>query len=340
MPEPSAAESDMMWLSAHLFLPSLRATAIYDASADCVVNTVIAPLLDAWRSDERACGHFFIRFNELGPHLRLRLRVRTVHADAVSSWVAEQVRARAPDADIELWAPSAPAVTPLSPLASDDADGSARLLRALRWIAYEPEVERYGGPDAIAIAERVFTASSDLALTLLAGMEAVPRSARLGRALLAFLAMLRSFDDDRTAAAAAAQRYGAAYLHALDGGNASVGPMLARAFAGGFARQNDVLSRHVEEIWACLHDGETPLAVDAFVTAIAVEREALATLHANGRVIGRGRPTADWRECVACILPSYLHMANNRLGLTIAEEAYLAHLVHWSLVTRRSMITA
>jgi thiopeptide-type bacteriocin biosynthesis protein len=243
--------------------------------------------------------------------------------------------------DVEPWIPGAPSAKPLKPLpfVSEGAAGNeVRSTGALRWIAYVPETERYGGPDAIAVAERVFEASSNLALALIGGIESAPRSVRLGKALLAFLATLHSFHRDRTAAAATARQYGQSYLRALDGEDAPATGALRLAYTSSFVRQASTLGRHVEEIWNCLDAGELPPAIDTYVCALGAERDALMALQAAGRVTTYGSPITEWRGCVARVLPSYLHMTSNRLGVTIAEESYLAYIAHWVLAGRHTML--
>ncbi|WP_159072359.1 lantibiotic dehydratase [Streptomyces sp. CMB-StM0423] len=116
------------WLSAALAAPS----HLHDT-----LLAHLAPLLDDLTGD--ADRWFFLRYTTpaLGPHLRLRFH-GTPHTLA----------------------------TRIQPRLSNAADALHRtgLLRTLLLEPYEQEVERYGGPDAITVAEAVFTADSRLAL--------------------------------------------------------------------------------------------------------------------------------------------------------------------------------
>ncbi|PUB27696.1 thiopeptide-type bacteriocin biosynthesis protein [Promicromonospora sp. AC04] len=64
--------------------------------------------------------------------------------------------------------------------------------------SYEPEIDRYGGHDAIGAAERLFDADSDLALSLLT--EAPDDDARLLLAALSAVEIARGLTDDAAAA--------------------------------------------------------------------------------------------------------------------------------------------
>ncbi len=107
-------------------------------SADRVLREVVAPVVLRARAELPLRGWFFLRYAD--PDFHIRLRFRTV-PEAVPRLVAL------------LGAAAAPAVA------------SGRLAR-LVYDTYLPEVERYGGPEAIGIAEAVFSHDSDAALAL------------------------------------------------------------------------------------------------------------------------------------------------------------------------------
>lgn len=107
------------------------------ATADMVLREAVMPLVGEVLRDGLADGWFFIRYADPGHHLRVRF-----HGDAPA--VLARLHA---------------AVRPLI------ADG--RVSKVLL-DTYQREVGRYGGPDRIADAERVFRADSEAVLALLA----------------------------------------------------------------------------------------------------------------------------------------------------------------------------
>jgi hypothetical protein len=177
----------------------------------------------------------------------------------------------------------------------------------------------------------MFEASTDAALHLLAGLRPGWRAGRLGRGMLAMLATLHACFDGRRAAAAAARRYGAGYLGAPAGRPTSGSDASEVAFAQAFHRQAAALHASVESGWTQLESG-TPLpGLEAFSEALGAARTRLTSLCAAGEVEVSGVTTRTWATCAPRIVPSYMHMMNNRMGVSVPEESYLAHVISWAL---------
>ncbi|MFC4531996.1 lantibiotic dehydratase [Sphaerisporangium dianthi] len=113
------------------------------ASADAVLQRVVRPVVRDAVSGGAADRWFFIRYADPDPHLRLRL-----HGDPA-----------------RLMGEVLPAL--LGGCAGLHAEGT---VWRTQLDTYEREVERYGGPDGIVLAERLFHADSDAALDAIAGV--------------------------------------------------------------------------------------------------------------------------------------------------------------------------
>ena len=128
----------MTWTSLHVRL----SWSVEDV--DAFIADVLAPELDGHRAAGRVADWFYVRYWEAGPHLRVRARDAAVDlADRLRSLVAEAdhpVRASSPD-----WLPHGD----------------------VRETPYVPEVERYGGPEALPVAEDVFCRSTEVAVAVL-----------------------------------------------------------------------------------------------------------------------------------------------------------------------------
>ncbi|MEH0969751.1 thiopeptide-type bacteriocin biosynthesis protein [Micromonospora sp. CPCC 205546] len=184
---------------------------------------------------------------------------------------------------------------------------------------YQPEIDRYGGPDAIGAAEELFAASSRVAAALLDAPPARRRSTTVdllfgfltasglvGHEAVRFLRgyangwalVPESHGQDLGLALAAAERD----FHA----DPSVYPARQRLIA-------DIVTRNRGA-------GTT---VNYWADEVAAYVARLRALDGRGRL----------RGTVPGILSSQLHMLHNRLGLSIPAECHLAWLASLAHVT-------
>ena len=283
--------AERRWLSVHLPVDG----RLWDDEGDRMVLDLVAPLAGLCLERGWADRFFFLRYTAGGAHVRFRLHGPAVALDA-------EVRPRL-------------------------AAAAAALPGVPRWVPYEPEVERYGGRRAVAVAEEVFDASSRLVVELVTDLAPGDRSSRLGRALLTMLAGFHVFAGSRQETVRISRLYGEAYLRQQVPEEASQRHLRA-AYESGFGRQASALGAMVERVWEALDGGaELPPAVASYRRRLAWAAGRLADLHRAGRLSHRGGRYRRWRDGVTSIFPSYLHMTNNRLGVTMGEECYLASLV-------------
>lgn len=130
------------WLYAKLYAGT--------AAADRILPEVVAPLVDEIIQSGAADSWFFIRYADPNEHLRLRFH-------GAPAALREDVQPRVEAA-----------------LGSLLDEGRAW---RLCFDTYEREVERYGGPEGIEIAERIFRVDSDTVLELLTMFEPGERGA-------------------------------------------------------------------------------------------------------------------------------------------------------------------
>ncbi|HEX2195493.1 MAG TPA: thiopeptide-type bacteriocin biosynthesis protein, partial [Actinomycetota bacterium] len=168
------------WLYAKLF----SGTAV----ADSLLLDVVRPLVrDAQRSGA-ADAWFFIRYADPDPHLRVRL-----HGDPerLTGEVLPALRsALEPELEGRVW--------------------------RMEVGTYVREVERYGGPDAIEVAEEMFAADSDAVVDAIAAGGSLDDRWRAGLAGVHALFDDLGLDDDRQARLARRMRDGYATEFAAD----------------------------------------------------------------------------------------------------------------------------
>ncbi|MER8184726.1 thiopeptide-type bacteriocin biosynthesis protein [Kitasatospora sp. NPDC094015] len=168
---------------------------------------------------------------------------------------------------------------------------------------YRPEADRYGGPELLGAAERLFCADSAAVVRLLAGRPALPRAVLAALTLDRLAALLLPDPAERRAVAAGS----------------------ADSRAGSAEHR-----RHGRELWRLRTDGGGPAAeVAALWAGPAAEYGRLLELH---------RPGPEGADRRRYALASVLHLHANRLGLDRARERTALGL--WRRLLDREAATA
>lgn len=252
---------------------------------DAFIADVLAPAMAEHRTAGRITDWFFIRYWHTGPHLRIRLRDGAGHADLI----AEQLRAMVAAADHpELE---------LDPDGYYDSVGTGRDTWLphgdVREVPYEPEVGRYGGPDALPIAEEVFCRSTDVAVAVLRA--ARTPQAKLSAAVELVMATTTALGLDRPAAASWLRSMAAGWRLRFEPATAPT--MSSHVAAHGL---HAARAAHLSARWERLESAPTG--------AVAYWMRQVRT----------DPPRHVWA--------SQLHMLLNRLGIVPSEERTLCWL--------------
>jgi thiopeptide-type bacteriocin biosynthesis protein len=247
---------------------------------------------------------FFVRYAEGETHVRVRLlppqeenaRIDLTHF-------------------VEQWAPG----------------GYVPVAQCGRWVRYAPELSRYAGHHGIGVSERLFDASTTLAMEELTTEVSLERSMRLGRALLATLVTAHGLCQDVEMVLRFANSYSTDHLWRVTRGQGER-ESLKTALASTAQERAAGLGEYVVEAWDRLESGTqlTP-ALDQYCAAIRLACAELKALQAQNLVRTQSKVFKTWPAAIEYLLPSYAHMTANRLGITMAEEAFLAFILQRSL---------
>jgi thiopeptide-type bacteriocin biosynthesis protein len=276
-----------VWLSGHIAVEGNAYGRPGDEVLLDVVDRFFAECAGAGWIDR----YFFIRYFEGGPHIRVRVRG---DAEILDEHVAPLLSRRA---------------------------GSA-----LRWVPYQPETERYGGTEGLELAECLFQESTRAALLITRNIDG-DRSARLGKVLLSMIVFVYVFTRKPQNAYLYSRDYARNYLRTVAREEDAARP-LTSAFDVGYSRQAELLSAVILDAWERLEEnaGIFP-ALDDYRLALEETRSRLESLLGAGRLATMAGPVTNMWQAIHWIGASYLHMMNNRLGASVPEEAYLAHLI-------------
>jgi thiopeptide-type bacteriocin biosynthesis protein len=146
------------WVSAHLY---------FHGDLDDVIAHVVTPAVRAVAERPAGGQHFFLRYWEGGPHVRLRIRAADQDTAAVQHAIrrhAEDYFARNASAtrvDAEAYRATRRWAMSLEPWTDPAAELSPN--NSVRFVPYRREHHKYGYGPAMAAVERHFTESSDIA---------------------------------------------------------------------------------------------------------------------------------------------------------------------------------
>lgn len=332
---------DHGWLSVHVF---------YASNANPMLVECVRPLVDRLRADGLISRYFFIKYWMEGPHVRLRV----LPAPGVDP---ETVRGEV-NAALDEFLRRRPA------LYEADSEGLADLYKQMflaeygrqRWdetygpdgvmpmrpnntyhyIPYEREFGRYGGPAGVELAEWHFEHSSDLVCDLLATTNVHVRPVLLGLStqLSTMLAAVFLDDDQRMADFLDEYRrfWEVSYQEPSDEYHAS--------FDTSYRRMDAALRRRLADLRAGARGapGAALSGVEARWLAhcreLRTRADALIAAGALWFARGGAEPTTvtDPAAALPVLLSSYVHMTNNRLGVSILDEIYLSYLVRSALL--------
>ena len=283
MPDPSRPT----WLSLYLDLADVD-----PRTADAVIEEFVAPLVAKLGDDEALGGFFFIRYRDPAPHVRLRLRLPLERRGAVTN----RVRALASEA--------------------------RPLVIGLREEAYEPELDRYGGPVGVEIAEGLFEASSRLVLATLPAISAGGGGFKvrfahgaLGVTLLV-ACLLRNHTGEERSVFLRSYEAGTVRLRVREDARSQ----FEADYSALAAEQDRLLDTLADVANAAATPDRLPEPLDAAARSFHRARSALDVSFASSSIHGPLSQLSTTREALHRLLGSYLHMHLNRLGVAPVQE--------------------
>jgi thiopeptide-type bacteriocin biosynthesis protein len=305
-----SGEQEDVWVGTHIYLEPNAGRQAHDD----VLRRAVAPVARTCIRRGVASQFFFIRYDEHGPHLRFRVRIGRRNIAPAKALLVDELAAQLNA--IKLGAPVPTLPEPAQPSS----------LSGVWWVPYEPETARYGGSSALPLCEGVFATSSELACRVVETFSLDALESRYGIALSAMVALLAISGVGRNGASRIAQLHRNHWLgrRLRLGQVTSATPDVVDQVAVGHAH-----SEMIERIWAAasFEVDQLPEPLCDFVENTLPLVAALRSLCASGGVVIKDAPANDWEGACSVLLPSLLHMSNNRFGILPSEESVLAEMI-------------
>ncbi|MFF2850669.1 lantibiotic dehydratase C-terminal domain-containing protein [Streptomyces sp. NPDC058001] len=335
MPEltPVAGE----WQAIHIF---------YAANPQPMLVQCVRPLIAELSDEGLLDGYFFINYWLEGPHVRLRLK-------PVDAAATEEVRRRAEEA-IGRFLRTRPALYEVDSgflnefyntlfeiefpegdrAAFMDTDGRMNLRpnNSFSYEPYEPEFGKYGGPAGVALAEWHFAHSSDLVMDAFRTMNLHLRTVLLGTSAQLMMVMASCFLSDRKELGDYLDRYYEFWHQAFPG----TGFIGSKEYDKNYAETAPGLGRRFAAVRAAVQDGDLarlPVFLRGWAEHCTELRNRAFELAERGELVFRSwdgtrdEHVTDPAVALPLLLSPYMHMTNNRLHVTIRDEAYLSHVL-------------
>ena len=325
------------WMAVHIF---------YAASSRPVLLNCVRPLVTELAEEELIEGWWFLNYWLEGPHVRLRLRPATPDT-------AAEVRRRTDEA-VGRFLRTRPALYRVEGnflaelydtlfqleypdggkdgLAGADGRMALRPNNSWSWEPYEPEFGKYGGPAGVALAEWHFQRSSALVIDAVRTRNMHLRTVVLGLAAQLMMVMSSCLVADRDHLLGLLERYHAFWQQ----GFATTNYADADGYDEAFGAMAAELTRRFGTVRSRLSEGDIdalPGLLRTWAAHCLELRDRITALAEQGGLTFRGIESGgdllvtSPAAALTMLASPYLHMTNNRLGVTIRDEAYLSYVL-------------
>ncbi|MFB7408119.1 lantibiotic dehydratase C-terminal domain-containing protein [Streptomyces sp. NPDC056202] len=349
----SPAQGPGAWIALHVF---------YAASPRPMLVDCVRPLVARLTEEGLLAGHFFINYWLEGPHVRLRLRpasaaaapeVRRRAEEALTAFLKSRPALYEVDSgflkdfynalfDIEFPGEDR------GRYMGDDGRMRLRPNNTFSEEPYAPEYAKYGGPAGVELAEWHFRHSSELVVDAFRTMNLHLRTVLLGTSAQLMMVMASCFLPEEERLADYLDGYYAFWHRAFPG----TGFIGSEEYERNYAEMAPALGRRFAAVRAAIASGELerlPSFLRGWAEHCRELRSRIEELTGRGELVfplreGPARedagqlraepvdsvPTAPLLQLPSVLprlLSPYMHMTNNRLHVTIRDEAYLSFVL-------------
>jgi thiopeptide-type bacteriocin biosynthesis protein len=299
------SDSNKIWISLYIFYQDLN----------FLLKEGIIPFVNHICEKESIEKYFFIRYNQEGSHIRLRMYV--------SKNDKAQIEEKTNRFFSKLLKENA------STRQFDHAD--FRPNNTFSYHEYIPEIYRYGGEKAILEAEHHFFESSKAVLSLIDNQDSWDIGIAQAKAIQLYTIFFNAVEltDDAIKK----------MMHIMNNNHWKRRAMeiaktndIDTIFSNLYARQKEIIERSVGLVKTILVEDEIePEWLKLFHESLVKTDGELDRIFSNGEIVFDSESNIfenNQSDAKARIYVSYLHMLNNRLGLNNHDESYMAFVLN------------
>lgn len=316
------------WLATYLYYAEPWEEFLTDA---------VKPFVESVLENNLAEQFFFIRYWERGPHIRLRFKGKKNLLEKelkpeIKSCFSDYFRKYPSRREEPKWATELP------------KNKRWFANNSIKFIKYEPEFERYGGPVGIVIAESQFEASSQVVLAIIEESKSWDYDRALGAAIQLHLGLTAALNMDLTETRLFYSYVFKSWFSRAYGFNSNSNQEESKlrqentlkAFEENFVKQESILIPYFKTLWDALENevefeqarlNQWQLNMTTVSTKLYNSQKKLALNYPDWFKTDSNLNIAETCPQLWFILTSYVHMTNNRLGIMNHDEAYLGYLI-------------
>lgn len=267
----------------------------YSGEGDVILKNLVKPYVDQLRKYVNCpLPFFFVRYFENGYHIRLRLWLDS-HANEIAHQLLEEI--------VRHY--------------NCGKDGSV----FTSYIPYVPETDRYGNADTLQLAEQQFGESSKTILDWLSSCEAVSLPDRYLQALKLHIAFFKGTGLSIDHALMICDQFIQGWLPRLFVKDIPISlqsEMFLKHFESEYRKYEPVLMQVIPAYWDALSkpDGS---GLDNYLLT-------------HKTIFSAYKHAGIEKQKINEILGSFMHMTNNRLGISNRDEAFIIYLVKKSIL--------
>ncbi len=250
---------------------------------------------------------FFIRYlDDLGAHVRLRFRLPRDYQKDMDDFVAA-VRSICDKGLVELAQYPPTDYRPMVLPPGFDPEVVPDAIVNIVEDTYEPEYDKFGGVRAMTIAEETFEASSEIALSVLKD-ESIGKYSRKTIAPCLMNIAIKEFEPHEET-----HLFWSEYSYFWLGGHTSTAEEWRKRFEIRYSQLQEQKIPIISPMTELAVEARKPL--EQWLKQLRITTKAYNELESSSRVTG------------ASLTFQFIHLMNNRLGISTFEEAYLATLL-------------